>query len=117
MQGLEWEEIESAGCVVLRLRGNIAMYNSRDLEQRLDELALEERRHVALNLKDVSYFDSRGMGLFLDAFKKFEERRTRFCLVSIPPARVQHFKISGLLGVIQVYRTEEAALADLGGDL
>lgn len=114
MQGLEWEEDDHESYVILRLRGNIALYNSRDLEKRVNELAGRENCSVLLNLKKVSYFDSRGMGLFLDIYKKFEELPGQFCLVAIPPARLQHFKISGLLGVLNVFEDEATALKQLG---
>lgn len=116
MQGLEWDEVEGESYSILRLRGNIALYNSGFLEKRVDELY---RRGVSLlmNIKNVTYFDSRGMGFFLDMYKKFEELPdAHFCLISIPAARLQHFKISGLLGVIKVFDDEAQALTGLGFD-
>ena len=113
VQGLDWEEVDRDGCVIFRLRGNIALYNSRDLEKRVNELADTRDCSIMLNLEGISYFDSRGMGFFLDLYKRFEELPGHFALIAIPPGRIQHFKISGLLGVIKVFDTEDQALAEL----
>lgn len=55
---------------IIRISGDIDLYNARDLRERIDAVMLEDISSLIINFKDVNYIDSSGIGSMLHILRK-----------------------------------------------
>jgi anti-sigma B factor antagonist len=98
---------------VVSLRGEIDAMTAPKLGSRLFGLADEGMRGVVVDLTEVTFMDSTGIGVLLNAVRHFRLRHTQMVLVC-PTARVMRpFEVAGLLDIISVFDSREKALGCL----
>ena len=94
-------------------QGEIDIYNSSDvkgiLARRIDEGSLR----LIINLEQVRYIDSTGLGALLDAYERLRKKDGTMVLVCSNPRIVRIFKITGLHNKLNVFSDEADALAAL----
>ena len=98
---------------VIRIREKqLTSHEAPEMKTALLGLTLEEDEKFLLNLEEVENMDSTGLGSFLFGIRQADDRGKdlRFCEVG---SKVQFLiRIAHLEQVIQVYDTEQEALAD-----
>jgi anti-sigma B factor antagonist len=102
---------------LLELKGRL-VFDDGDtvLRSRINELAGEGRLKIVINLKQISYIDSCGVGLLISKFVSLRRKGGDVRLLCLS-ARCHHvLKISGLLGVFEIFDTESDALASFAGE-
>jgi anti-sigma B factor antagonist len=110
--GLVDESVDETTHVV-SLRGEIDALTAPRLGSRLFGLADEGIRGVVVDLSEVTFIDSTGIGVLLNALNHFTSRHAQMVLVC-PTARVMRpFEITGLTNVLSVYESREQALGCL----
>src|SRR3954451_22144981 len=89
------------GVAQVALAGELDMSATFQLEPELDRL-LEARdvREIVLDLGDVEFVDSSGMGLLMATVDPTRDRNPRVGLVSVPPEVRRAFQIAGLDAVL-----------------
>lgn len=81
------------------------------LRDEIDRILVERRRKVLINLSDVSFLDSSGVGELVASKKVADQVGTHLKLMQLTD-RVQHtLKLSLLLPLFETHSSEEAALA------
>jgi anti-sigma B factor antagonist len=100
----------NGGAVVVRLVGELDLYNAPDIRSALLELASEQPERLVIDLSEVDFVDSTALGVLIEVRAKLENRQS-FLLAS--PGRETHraLTISGLVQHLGVHGTVEAALA------
>jgi anti-anti-sigma factor len=97
---------------VLRLRGAVRTATALELEQRLAE-AGERSPYLVVDLSELDYVTSTGLGHLL-AQAGFQERRRGWLRIVSPSAAVAMiFELSGVGETLRIYESEDRALADL----
>ena len=98
--------------VILDLKGNLVRgVGDELLRETVDRLLAERNRKVLINLSDVSFLDSSGIGELVASKKVADQLGTKLKLMQLP-ARVQHtLKLSLILPLFETHASEEAALA------
>lgn len=98
------------GAVIVRLVGELDLYNAPDVRSALLELTAEQPERLVIDLGDVDFVDSTALGVLIEARTKLENRRA-FLLAA--PGRETHraLQISGLDQHLSVHDTVESALA------
>jgi len=71
---------EVGGFIILDLEGEINIYNGRTLRNALNELLEQGEAKVIINLKDVKYLDSSGIGILLSGLTRFKKEQGKFLL-------------------------------------
>lgn len=99
----------SARATVVDLEGTVDLGNSPALRATLFEAVLTTSR-LALNMSGVDYIDSSGIATLIEAFKKAKDLKKGFVLFGLGPAVHHVLKLTNLLGVFQVFDSEEHAL-------
>ncbi|HZG72860.1 MAG TPA: anti-sigma F factor antagonist [Chondromyces sp.] len=99
----------------IRLIGELDHHTADELRQQATE-AIESRdiRHIVLNLEQLSFMDSSGLGVILGRYKHIKQRQGEMIVCAISPAVKRLFDMSGLFKIIRLETSEEHALKGLG---
>jgi anti-sigma B factor antagonist len=103
---------QSGDVTILDLRGKLVRgVGDELLRDAMDRLLGERRPKVLINLSDVSFVDSSGIGELVASKKVADQLGTSLKLMQMPE-RVHHtLKLSLLLPLFETHPSEEAALA------
>ncbi len=98
---------------ILRVSGEIDSATSERFREGLVSRIDENTKHVILNLAEVSYINSSGLGALVAAYKRVKacDGTLRLCRVRGSIAAVM--SLIRLDKIVAIYDTEEAALASL----
>ncbi len=82
--------------------------------RRIQALMVGGATQLVLNLEDVSYVDSAGLGAMVEAFTLARHKAVRLTLLN-PTERTRHLlEITGLSRIVETFDSEAAALASCG---
>lgn len=84
------------------LKGEIDIYTVDAIEQKLLPLTEIKGHTIVVNLQDVNYMDSTGLGLFIKALKVSTKQESNLKLTQLQERITRLFKITGLDEVIQI---------------
>jgi anti-sigma B factor antagonist len=98
---------------VLALSGEVDAVTAPQLGRRLLGLAREGKTHVVVDLSKVTFMDSTGIGVLLNAVRQLTTRHGRLVLVCPTERVIRPFEITGLVAHLNICRTREAALGGL----
>src|SRR5690625_6421119 len=87
----------------MHLRGEIDIYTATQLKDDLNDLVSEPNNEVIVDLKDVTYMDSTGLGTFVSALKHAETANTTMTLIRANDRLYRLFQVTGLNDVIDVH--------------
>jgi anti-anti-sigma factor len=101
---------------VLNLAGRLVLEEGDvPLRESIDALIGEGRVDVVLNIHDVTYMDSCGIGTLVAKYLSVRQRGGNMKLVC-PSARCHHvLEITHLLPIFETYTSEEAAVHSFAG--
>lgn len=96
--------------MLLRLEGELDMHTAATLRQAIDN-EIEKRgiRTVILNLQDVQFVDSSGLGVLLGRYKKLLPLGGKLKITNVPPHIYKIMELSGLPKIINFYLDEANA--------
>jgi stage II sporulation protein AA (anti-sigma F factor antagonist) len=94
----------------LRLDGELDMHTS-DLVRQAIDMEIEKRgiRTVILNLQNVQFIDSSGLGVILGRYKKLLSIGGKLKITNVPPNVFKIMELSGLPKIINFYEDETHA--------
>ena len=104
--------IRDAGdAVVLTLEGRLVLEDvEAELRDAIDGLIEQGRVKLVLNVRDVAYIDSAGLGFLVSKYVSVHRRSGNLVLVGVSP-RVEHvLAITRLSQVFEVFASDEAAV-------
>ncbi|PAD20200.1 anti-sigma factor antagonist [Terribacillus saccharophilus] len=96
---------ENEGKSVVLLAGEIDAYTAPKLKEALLSLTEKEGNKVEVNLEQVNYMDSTGLGVFVSGLKSTKENNSELKLVQLQDRVYRLFEITGLIDVIDVDKT------------
>jgi stage II sporulation protein AA (anti-sigma F factor antagonist) len=96
--------------LLLRLDGELDMHTASMVRQAID-LEIEKRgiRTVILNLQNVRFVDSSGLGVILGRYKKLLPLGGKLKITNVPPHIYKIMELSGLPKIINFYVDEAHA--------
>lgn len=89
---------------ILKLSGEIDAYTAPRLKEHLLNL-IEDNQEVQVDMQQVNYMDSTGLGVFISALKTSKEANKTFKLVNLQENVYRLFNITGLNEVIDIENT------------
>jgi anti-sigma B factor antagonist len=114
MDGLEIQQTESStGAVILTLKGSLTV---KSLFEFQDLVRKDRRNNVIVDLGDVPYMDSAGLGAILGAFTSCERGHRGFALARVAPRVQTLFEVAGVSGLVPQFESVEAAERQLGAN-
>lgn len=84
---------ERSTCI---LTGEIDAYTAPDLKEALLPLTAQPGQVVEVDLENVNYMDSTGLGVFISALKSAKENEAQLKLINLQDRVLRLFKITGL---------------------
>jgi anti-sigma B factor antagonist len=99
------------GVVVLSVGVALKGTGEISLKERIDELVNEGRLQILIDMRDVPYVDSSELGRLIRAHISVRKAGGRVRLCNVPDRVLSLLKITRLDTVLDIYSTEEAALA------
>ncbi len=85
-------------------------YNSGELKDRIMKLFEEGARDLVLDLHDVQFIDSSGLGALLSGHRNAIQRSTGFALAGLQPRVRSMFELTRLQRVFEIYPGVREAL-------
>ena len=98
------------GAVVVRLVGELDLYNAPEVRTALLEVCAEQPERLIVDLGEVDFVDSTALGVLIEARTKLANRQS-FLLASPGLETHRALTISGLDQHLSVHDTVESALA------
>lgn len=89
---------------ILKLSGEMNAYTAPRLKEHLLNL-IEDNQEVQVDMQQVNYMDSTGLGVFISALKTSKEANKTFKLVNLQENVYRLFNITGLNEVIDIENT------------
>ncbi len=96
---------------VVQVEGEIDVYTAPSLRERLDALVRAGRVHLILDLADVDFLDSTGLGVLVGRLKLVRLYGGSLQLVCVDERILRVFSITGLEKVFSIYGSVEEAVA------
>lgn len=87
--------------------GEIDAFTAPKLREELLPLANEQMNSLIVSLKDVSYIDSTGLGVFIGLLKEVRKNDGELKLVDLSDRLERLFQITGLNNIIDISTTKE----------
>jgi len=94
----------------INIEGENDVYTSPKVKEALNDLIQKGNYNIIVNLEEVSYIDSTGLGVLIGALKRVKENKGDIKLVCTNLQIKKIFDITGLVKIFDLYDTEEQAL-------
>ena len=93
-----------AGKIILGLKEErLDAHNSGELKERISKLFEEGSRGIIVDLHEVEFIDSSGLGALLSGHKNAVQRSTGFALAGLQPRVKSMFELTRLQRVFEIY--------------
>ena len=104
---------EGRACTVVRVGGELDMDTGPQLHDFLEEVSNGGAVRVVLDLADVTFMDSSGLGVLMVWFKELADRGGRLCVAAAREPVEYVLRVSAVDQVLGVYDSVNAAEADM----
>ncbi|SDN03335.1 anti-sigma factor antagonist [Bacillus sp. OK048] len=88
--------------IFVTVTGEIDAYTAPKLREELLPLSEGTHKVITVNLKDVSYMDSTGLGVLVGLFKQLDKNDGELKLVELSDRLKRLFKITGLSTIMKI---------------
>jgi anti-sigma B factor antagonist len=109
------EEPVDENTQLVALQGEVDAVSAPQLGKRLLGLAEEGKKGVVVDMTGVTFMDSTGIGVILNALRALTSRDSQLVLVCPTERVLRPFRITGLIGRLPIAASREEALASLDG--
>ncbi len=100
-----------SGIFIVRIEGELDLSSVGEFRQTVDEVLDNQRsKYLLMNLEQLTFIDSSGLGAILGRYKKVNLLGGRILVTNIKPQITRIFELSGLHKILAVYPTEAEAL-------
>lgn len=108
---MEIKVTESNGVAILNLQGRLDLSSGSSLKEQVKALFNDDKSNVHLNLADVEFINSSGLGSLVSVMKETRLRKGRLTLSNLASYVQEIFDITQLSHIFEIYATEEEALS------
>lgn len=91
-----YEETTTGGYVKLSLQGEVDIFTSQKLKERLYNIIDTSVKDIVIDCLGLNYIDSTGLGIFVGALKKAKQHDKTIKLVNLKDNIKKLFTITGL---------------------
>ena len=109
---LSIEELEN-NTSVIKLIGDIDVYSCSDLKDAITSQIDFGAKRIIIDMEDVYYIDSSGIGVFVSALGEFKKRNGKIGIVKITESVRKVFELTKITSFLPIYITVSEALEKL----
>ncbi|MEI2464675.1 anti-sigma factor antagonist [Niallia taxi] len=88
--------------VEIKVAGEIDAYTAPKLKERIYSFSEKDDVRMTIDLSDVNYMDSTGLGVFVGLFKNVRSHDGEFKLIGLSERLIRLFEITGLADIIDI---------------
>ena len=100
--------------LIVRLKGELDHHSAGIFRESVGkELAKEIHQNLILNLANLTFMDSSGIGVILGRYKQVKDKGGRVIICGLDKHHRRILQLGGLLTIIPAYSGEKQALASL----
>lgn len=104
------------GILCIKAGGELDMAVANSFRQQVENIMNQVMaQDIVLNLKDVAFIDSSGLGVILGRYKRVAASGGKMVIVSPQPQVRRILELSGITKIMPEYSTEDAAMEALQG--
>jgi anti-sigma B factor antagonist len=108
---MQMSERQIGGVTILDLSGTITINGDADrLKDKINSLILQERTSVVLNLADVSYIDSGGLGQMVACYNSLAKTAGGLKLLHVSKRNQNLLSITRLVVIFRTFDSEDEAV-------
>ncbi len=108
---MEVQMRDQENVAILSLNGRLDLASGATLKEHLKKLTDKETLQVHLNLAEVEFINSSGLGALVSIMKETRLHKGRLTLSNLASYVQEIFEITQLSHIFEIYPTEEEALA------
>ncbi|MCK5127727.1 MAG: STAS domain-containing protein [candidate division Zixibacteria bacterium] len=108
---MEIQVNEEGKTKILSLEGKLDLANAAKLKESVIALLNEGKTQIHLNMKQVDFINSSGLGALVSLMKEVRVHKGRLTLSDLAPYVNEIFEITQLSHVFEIYKTNDEALA------
>jgi len=109
--GLEIQQREREGIIILDLNGRLTVgLEVSTFRERLQKLIDSGRTNIILNLKDVDYIDSTGLGALVMSYTSLQRAGGKIKLLNLSRRGIELLVMTKLTTIFEVFDDEQNAI-------
>lgn len=113
--GLSLDITSVHNILVVRMVGELDHHTAEKVRGEIDQkLASGQYVHLVLNLAELSFMDSSGLGVILGRYKKVSQLGGKMMLCAVHPSIYRLLELSGMFKILSLYKDEQAAIEACG---
>ncbi|WP_313800114.1 anti-sigma factor antagonist [Cytobacillus sp.] len=93
--------------VLVSVEGEIDAYTAPNLREELWPFSEMENMTMVVNLKNVTYLDSTGLGVFVGLFKQLKKNNGQLKLIELSNRLNRLFEMTGLINIMNISMNSE----------
>ena len=101
---------EEGPICVLNLNGRLDLASGTGLKEEVKKLFNDEKTSIHLNLGEVEFINSSGLGALVSIMKETRLRKCRLTLSNMAAYVTEIFEITQLSHIFEIFETEQEAL-------
>lgn len=103
---LQVEQVDQDLVHSFKVIGEIDIYTAPKLKEHLSNLKQAEGMEVVLDLSEVNYMDSTGLGVFVGFYKEIQANNGNMVITGLNQRLYRLFEITGLDDIMQIEKLE-----------
>jgi anti-sigma B factor antagonist len=108
---LDFQQREREGVTIVDLKGRLTVGNEvATYRERMQKLADSGRRNVILNLADVDYIDSTGLGALVMSYTSLQKSGGKVRLLNLTRRSIELLVMTKLTTIFEVFDDEQNAI-------
>lgn len=111
MSGFEVSRAENKGVAVLNITGFLDAHTVPKFEEALQNLLNEEKYRIIVNLKNLDYISSAGLGVYMGFIEEIREKGGDIKLSNLSSKVFKVFDLLGFPALFEIFDDESEAMA------
>lgn len=100
---------------IVDISGEMDLYNSHKLKELITKMLERQVKYIILNLEEVEYIDSSGIGALIYICSAVKRKNTRLYITNIHGSVKKVIELTKLMGFFPITHSLEEALQKISG--
>ena len=96
--------------VILDISGEIDLYNAPEIKDIVNKLIEQKKYNVVINLKEVTYIDSSGIGALISSLSNLKKYHGGLKIINVFASVKKVFELTKLTSFFEIYDSEDEAV-------
>lgn len=99
--------------LIVELKGQFDLHTAKYCKEKISRYLNKEVKNLILDLEEIDFIDSSGIGAILSIYKKIEQKGGKIVIINMNPTLKRIFELAGVLNIIESYSSRTEALTKL----